>query len=369
MSASLESIENRYARLLTRYCLDLQPGERIYIRSTTLAEPLVREVYRESLRLGAHPEVQLDFGSQAKILLEEGNDEQLQFVPALYSRAMLEFETYLNIMAPFNLRDEGQVEADRRKVLQEAMRPFKKQYFERTGKGEMKRSLCLYPTPALAQEAGMSLEDYQQFVYQACRLDQEDPTKAWLQVRAEQQKYVDHLNASRQIQFKGPDIDISFSCEGRTWINSDGRTNMPSGEVFTSPVEDSVNGTIHFSYPAIYMGREVEGVTLWVEQGEIQKWEARRGQDFLDQIFRIPGTRRFGEAAVGTNYQINRFSKNILFDEKISGTIHMAIGQSYPQTGGKNESAVHWDLIADMCDGGEIYTDSDRIYANGKFML
>jgi aminopeptidase len=369
MTDPLQTIENRYARLLSRYCLDLQPGERIYIRSTTLAEPLVREVYREALRAGAHPEVQLDFDSQGKILLEEGKDEQLQFAPTLYSRAMSEFEAFLFIMAPSNLRGESEVKADRRKIRQEAMHPYRKRYFERTGKGEMKRSLCLYPTPALAQEAAMSLEDYRQFVYRACRLDQEDPGEAWLNVRAEQQKYVDYLNRSRHIQFKGPGIDISFSCEGRTWINSDGRTNMPSGEVFTSPIEDSVQGVVHFSYPAIYMGREVEGVTLWVEQGKIQKWEAKHGQDFLDEIFKIPGTRRFGEAAVGTNYQIDRFSKNILFDEKIGGTIHMAIGQSYPQTGGKNESSVHWDMIADMRDGGEIYADSDRIYTGGKFML
>jgi aminopeptidase len=152
-------------------------------------------------------------------------------------------------------------------------------------------------------------------------------------------------------------------------MNSDGQTNMPSGEVYTSPVEDSVNGVVHFSYPCIYQGNEVEGVTLWVKDGLIERWEARQGQEFLDYIFTLPGTRRFGEAAIGTNYDIQRITKNILFDEKIGGSIHMAIGQSYLQTGGKNESPVHWDMITDMTRGGEIRADGELIYQNGQFLL
>ncbi len=369
MSSNLLTIENKYAQLLTQYCLALEPGEKLFIQSTTLAEPLVREVYREALRLGALPEVQLDFREQGKILLQEGADDQLQFVPTLYNRAMNEFEAFLYIMAPFNLREQNEVNPERRSMRQKALLPHRQNYFKRTAAGKMKRSLCLYPTAAQAQEAGMSTEDYSRFVFQACHLDQENPTQAWLEVRKTQQTYVDVLNKSRKVHFRGPGIDISFSCAGRTWINSDGRTNMPSGEVFTSPIEDSVNGTIHFSYPAIYMGKEVEGVTLWVEQGEIKKWEAERGYDFLEEVFALPGARRFGEAAIGTNYSIRQFTKNILFDEKIGGTVHMAIGQSYPQAGGKNESSIHWDMIADMRKGGEIFADDIKIYADGNFLI
>jgi aminopeptidase len=177
------------------------------------------------------------------------------------------------------------------------------------------------------------------------------------------------LNSREQVHYKGKGIDIQFNTKGRTWINSDGQTNMPSGEVYTSPVEDSVNGVINFSYPAVYMGHEVEDVTLWVENGEIQKWEAKRGQEFLNHIFALPGTRRFGEAAIGTNYDINKFTKNILFDEKIGGTVHMAIGQSYLQAGGKNQSSVHWDMIAGMKDGGQIFADGEKIYENGQFIF
>jgi len=215
----------------------------------------------------------------------------------------------------------------------------------------------------------MSLSDYEQFVFGACKLFSADPMAAWLNVRASQQRIVDHLNRCSMVRYLGNGTDISFSTQGRIWMNSDGQTNMPSGEVYTSPVEDSVNGTVHFSYPCLYQGNEVEGVTLWVKDGFIERWEARRGKDFLDLIFEMPGTRRFGEAAIGTNYDINRMTKNILFDEKIGGTIHMAIGQSYLQTGGKNESPVHWDMITDMTQGGEIWADGEKIYQDGKFLI
>jgi aminopeptidase len=215
----------------------------------------------------------------------------------------------------------------------------------------------------------MSLEEYQHFIYKACNLYEDDPTQAWLNRRKDQQKIVDLLNQKDKVQYKGEGIDITFSTKERVWINSDGQTNMPSGEVYTCPVEDSVNGVVHFSLPAIYMGHEVEGVTLWVKDGYVQKWEAKRGQQFMDQLLQTPGARRFGEAAIGTNYNIDQFTKNILFDEKIGGTIHMALGQSYLQTGGKNQSAIHWDMIGDMMNGGQIFADDELIYENGKFIF
>ncbi len=363
------SMEARYAQLLTHYCLDLQKGDRLLVRTSTLAEPLVREVYRYGLRQGAQVEVQFDFREQTRIFLAEAGDHQLDYVPTLYPRAMAEFEAYLYIMAPHNLRENHDLPAEKNKRRQRVMKPARDDYFRRTATRDLKRNLCLYPTLAHAQEAGLSLEEYQQFVYQACKLFEDDPVASWLAVRTKQQRIVDHLNRCTQIQYKSEDIDISFSTAGRTWINSDGQTNMPSGEVYTSPVEDSVEGHIHFSYPAVYMGHEVEGVSLGVERGEVVRWEADRGKDFLDHIFSLDGTRRFGEAAIGTNYDIDRFTKNILFDEKIGGTVHMAIGQSYQQAGGKNQSSVHWDMIADMRQGSEILADGERIYADGAFLI
>ncbi|MEL6143578.1 MAG: aminopeptidase, partial [Bacteroidota bacterium] len=277
------------------------------------------------------------------------------------------FEAYINILAPFKLRNTRPY-PERALIRQRAMKNLMKTYFERTGNLSLKRSLCLFPCQALANEADMSLAEYTEFVFKGCKLDQDDPRAAWLAVRERQQRVVDYLNACSEFRYVNATTDISFTTKGRTWINSDGRTNMPSGEVYTSPEEDSVEGKIYFDYPAIRNGKEVKGVSLKVSGGEIREWSAEVGQSVLDETFEIPGTRRFGEAAIGTNYDINRFSKNILFDEKIGGTVHMAIGQSYLQCGGKNESSVHWDMIADMTRKGEIFADGKIIYRNGRFV-
>ena len=227
--------------------------------------------------------------------------------------------------------------------------------------------LCQYPTEAAAQAARMTLPEYAEFVFNACRLYDDDPVESWLKVRKNQQGVVDFLNTCDLIRYKNERTDISFSVSGRTWINSDGRANMPSGEVFTGPVEESVNGVVHFDYPSVYSGHDVQGITLHVENGKIEKWEAEIGQTVLDQVFAIEGSRYFGEVAIGTNYHIQQPTRNILFDEKIGGTIHMAVGQSYLQSGGKNQSAIHWDMIADMRKGGEIYADGEIIYRDGYF--
>ena len=362
-------ILKKYAALLVNYCVEIQEGDRLFINSTTLAEPLIREIYREALRQGANVEVAMAFAEKERIFYQNAKGEQLNYVSTLYKKAMREFDAFINIMAPFNLNETSNIDKEKLKIHKEATKPVMKSYFERTATRELKRNLCLYPTQASAQHAGMSLEEYSDFVYNACRLYDEDPINSWVEVGKSQQHIVDFLNQRTDFTYKGKDFEISFNTKGRKWINSDGKTNMPSGEVYTSPVEDSVNGTIYFSYPGLYMGHKVEGVRLWVKDGYIEKWEADRGKDFLDKIFAMKGTRRFGEAAIGTNERINKITGNILFDEKTGGSIHMAIGQSYLQCGGKNESSVHWDMITDMKDGGEIYADGQLIYVNGKFII
>jgi aminopeptidase len=358
----------RYARLLVHYCMDLQPGERLLIESSLLAEPLVTEVFRAALQAGAAVDVDLAFRGKQRILLKEGSDYALAHVSPTYTKAMAEYDAYLYIMAPFNLRENQDSDPEKLALRNQALKPMRQNYFQRTATRALKRNLCLFPTDAGAQEAGMSLEAYREFVFNACRLYDENPLESWLQVRRNQQQIVDLLNGCKHIRYVGDGTDISFSTAGRTWINSDGQTNMPSGEVYTSPVEDSVQGTIHFTYPSIYDSSEAEGITLWVKDGLVERWEAKRGQELLNKVFAVDGARRFGEAAIGTNYRINQFTKNILFDEKIGGTIHMAIGQSYLQAGGQNQSAVHWDMIADMKNGGLIFADGEKIYENGKFL-
>lgn len=360
--------EQKYANLLLDYCLEIKEGNKLYIKSSTLAEPLLRELYREGIRRGAHIVIDMSFRGQNKIFMDNANKDQLHFSSPNHIEAMNQYDAYLYIRAPFNLREDQNIDSNKRKIRSLALKDLNQAYFDRTASGEMVRSLCQYPTQASAQEAGMSLEEYRDFVFKACNLHKESPKKAWLEVREKQQSIVDHLNTVDKVRYVGTGTDISFSVKGRTWINSDGRTNMPSGEVFTGPVEDSVNGKVYFEYPSIYMGTEVQGISLEVKDGNVVKWSAKKGGEILDHVFDIEGARKFGEVAIGTNYNIQTPTKNILFDEKIGGTIHMAVGQSYKQTGGKNQSPIHWDLISEMKDGGQIYTDNNLIYENGVFL-
>ena len=359
----------KYAELLVNYCLELKKGERLFIKSTTLALPLITEVYREATRLGAQTEIDLDFEEKSSIFFEHADEDLLKTKPILYSKAVQEFDAYLLIRAPFDLLVASKFDPAKKAIRRETLKPLQQKYFQRTATGSLKRTLCEFPTETAAQMAGMSLEEFEKFIFQACHLNADNPTNSWLGIRKNQQKLVDFLNQKSEIRYKSEHTDISFSTKDRIWINSDGRNNMPSGEVYTGPVEQSVNGTVFFDFPSIYQGQEVQGIRLWVKDGKIEKWEANTGSQLLDQIFEIDGARYFGEVAIGTNYNINRPTKNILFDEKIGGTIHMAIGQSYAQTGAKNKSSIHWDMISDMRDSGEIYADGDLIYEKGQFII
>ncbi|MDX1685994.1 MAG: aminopeptidase [Saprospiraceae bacterium] len=360
---------NKYATLLIDYCLEIEKGEKLFVKTTSLAQPLLREVCRMAIRRGAHVDYDMSMEDMSRIFYSEAQDHQLEYVSPLYKMIIEEYDAFLVIRAPFNLREDQNIDPEKMKKKSRAHKGINETYFERTATRQLKRSLCQYPTSAAAQEAGMSLEEYSQFVYNACHLFDDDPQESWLKVRKDQQRIVDYLNNVEQVKYKGPHIDVSFSVKGRTWINSDGRNNMPSGEVFSAPVEDTVNGRVQFSYPCVYRGKDVKGVTLEIKDGLVVAWDAEQGKDTLDQIFDIDGARRFGEVAIGTNYNIQRSTKNILFDEKIGGTVHMAIGQSYKQCGGQNSSTIHWDMITDMKDGGEVIADDKTIYRNGEFLI
>jgi aminopeptidase len=358
----------KYADLLLHYCLQVKEGQRLFVSSSFLAEPLLLEIHREATKSGVAVEYDLAFRDKGFVYWLEAKGELLDMEPLFQTYAMEHFDAYLAIRAPYNLHEDLPATPEQKKRRAAAGARANQFYFSRTADKSMVRSLCQYPTQASADAAGMTLEEYATFVFNACRLDEQDPMQAWLEVRKEQQRYVDFLNTCDLIQYKNEKTDIRFSVKDRIWINSDGRANMPSGEVFTGPIEDSVEGVVHFDYPTVYNGHDVKGITLWVEKGQVVKWEAEQGQNVLDQIFAIEGSRYFGEVAIGTNYRIQRATRNILFDEKIGGSIHMAIGQSYLQTGGKNQSTVHWDMISDMKKGGEIIADGRVIYRDGYFI-
>lgn len=361
-------MEKKYADLLLRYCLEIRKGDRLFVHSTFLAEPLLREIYRLGTRLGALVEIDLDLEEQSRIFFEESGEELLQMVSPVQELRFSHYEKYLKILAPYNLSEDKSIDGDKLKLRREATKHINALYFQRTADGSMDRCLCQYPTNASAQAAEMSLEEYRRFVFDACRLYDDAPIQSWLKVREEQQEITDLLNRAGHIRYEGPHIDIEFSCKDRIWINSDGRANMPSGEIFTAPVDDSVQGEVYFTYPAIYRGQEVAGISLTFKDGYIVDWSAEKGQSVLDEVFQIEGARRLGEAAIGNNYNIQQMTKNILFDEKIGGTIHLAVGQAYLQNNGTNQSSIHWDMITDMSEDSRIVADGKTIYENGHFI-
>jgi aminopeptidase len=240
---------------------------------------------------------------------------------------------------------------------------------ERKGRGELKSCLTQYPTNASAQEAGMSLAAYADFVFAACFVDQPDPIAAWKRLSAEQQRYVDFLNKVKTLRVEGPGTDLALSVEGRRWVNSDGKANFPSGEVFTGPVEDSAEGRITFDVPTLFTGHPVEGIELEFRGGRVVKASAARGNDMLQSALDTDERSRYlGEFAFGLNYGITRPTRNILFDEKIGGSIHTAIGAGYPETGSTNRSGIHWDMIKDMKQG-RVYADGKLVYENARFTV
>lgn len=246
---------------------------------------------------------------------------------------------------------------------------FRKTFFERQGRGEIKWVVMPFPTEAMAQEANMSKEEFGELIEKTCMFDKADPIAEWQDVSKKQQKYCDYLNNVSTLHFVGKGTDLTMSVKGRLWVNCDGKKNLPDGEVFTGPEEDSINGTITFSFPGIYQSKVIEGIVLKFNEGKVIEATAQKGQDILDQILKITGAKQVGEIAIGTNYNMTTFVKNILFDEKIGGTIHMALGNGYPDTGSKNRSAIHWDLLCDMREEGKIYADKELFYENGQFKI
>jgi aminopeptidase len=240
----------------------------------------------------------------------------------------------------------------------------------RGAEGKLKWVTTLYPTNGYAQDAGMSLQDYEDFVFNAIHANEDDPVAYWNSTAEGQQKAIDFLRGKDLVTLEGPNVDLSLSIKGRKFMNSTGTHNMPDGEIFTGPVEDSVTGWVKFTYPAIYGGVAVEGAELTFSRGRVEQAKAEKNQDYLIKMLETDdGSRYLGEFAIGTNFDIDRFTGNILFDEKIGGTFHMALGAGYPETGSHNKSAVHWDMICDLRTDSEIHVDSELFYKNGDFVF
>jgi aminopeptidase len=359
----------KLAELLVTYSLDVRPGELVTIEATTLAAPLVRELYAEILRASGHPLTRIAAEGLADDRLALGTDAQLDWVAPRAREDAEASAARIAVVSDFNTRSRTQIDPSRQARVAQAVRPLRRRMFEREAAGEFRWVVTVYPTNALAQEAGMSLRSYEDFVFSAGHLDRDEPVAEWRALGERIGRLAGWLASVEELRIVGRGTDLVLSVAGRSWVASDGRANFPDGECFTGPVEDSVEGEILFSYPAVFNGRSVEGVRLRFRGGEVVDAEAERGQAFLEEMLGVDeGARRVGEFSFGLNDGIGRFTGEILFDEKIGGTVHFALGEAYPETGGLNRSALHWDMVCDLREGGAVYADGELVYRDGRFL-
>lgn len=360
----------KMAQVLVRYSVGVKPGDKVFIQGSELAAPLMRELVRETLRAGGHPDVHAGVPGALEIFFKEASEDQLKHISPLQELVVGTYDCFINVKAPHNVKELAGVDPARQALHTRAMAPVNMTFMKRASSGELRWVLTQFPTQAGAQEAGMSLAEFEEFVFAACRLDEDDPVAAWQRVHDEQERLVERLGQVKELRIVAPDTDLTLSVEGRRWINADGRANFPDGEVFTGPVEDSAQGRIRFSFPGIYAGKEIEDIRLEFKDGKVVAAQAARGEDLLHALLDSDeGARFLGEIGIGTNFQIRRFSREMLFDEKIGGTVHLAVGAGYPETGSTNESGVHWDMLCDLRQGGEIYGDGRLIYREGRFLF
>jgi aminopeptidase len=360
----------RFARVLVDYSANIKPGDRVLIEATTAAEPLVQALYSRILEVGGNPQVLLDFPDQMEVFFTGAGDAQLDFAPPFMKLAYDTFESRIRIHSQTNPRALGGVDSVKMGRRQKALAPILEAQMRRGATGELKWVTTLYPTEGYAIEGGMSLHAYENFVYRACHADEADPVAYWKKVELEQAKMIEKLQGHDLVTLHGPNVDLSLSVKGRTFMNSCGRHNMPDGEIYTGPVEESVNGWVKFTYPAIYNGVAVEDIELTFSKGRVTQAKAEKNEKYLlEMLASDAGSRFLGEFAIGTNSEINKFTGNILFDEKIGGSFHMALGAGYPETGSKNKSVIHWDMICDMRQDAQIAVDGDAIYRNGQFVF
>ncbi|MEM1109264.1 MAG: aminopeptidase [Planctomycetota bacterium] len=371
------------ARVLVNYSTGVKPGQLVRITGDPVAMPLVEAVYEEILKAGGHPLIRLKPGSCDDLFYEHANDDQLQYVNPLLLEEVKTIDASIGFWADTNTKSLSRVDPKKQGLFSAARKPMTKIFFERAAAGDLKWAGTQYPTLASAQDAEMSIAQYEDFVFNAGHLGAPNPVAVWQAISERQQKIVDYLNGKKHLHFQtAAGTDLHVDVEGMTWINCDGHENFPDGEVFTgpnlaagnnSPAPGGVQGVVKYSFPAVHNGREVHDIELTFENGLVVDAKASKGLDFLlAMLDQDEGARNLGEIAIGTNYAITEYSKNTLFDEKIGGTFHAAVGAGYPETGNSNESGLHWDMVCDLrpdAGGGTITVDGEVISKHGRFVF
>ena len=379
---------DKLARVLVEYATGIQPGQIVRLSGSTVAGPLLEALYEAALKAGAHPFVKCTPDSLANLFYENANEDQLKFVSPLALHEIETIDVSINLWADTNTKSLSRVDPKRQGIASSARKPIMQIFMDRAaaasdpegnpGVKPLKWTGTQFPTQASAQDAEMSLAEYEDFVFKAGHLDLDDPVAAWLEIKQRQQKVVDYLTGKKQVCFKTANgTDLTVNVKGMKWINCCGHENFPDGEVFTGPnlgaPDGGVNGIVKYSFPAVYHGREVHDIELTFEKGRVVEAKASKNQDFLiDMLDQDQGARSVGEVAIGTNYQIREYTKNTLFDEKIGGTFHIAVGAGYPETGNHNASGLHWDMVCDLRPpggGGTVTVDGEVISRDGKFVF
>jgi aminopeptidase len=368
----INTLYEKLAKLVVNYSLNVKKGDRVLIEGPNLAKELFQALFLEVLKAGGHPLVMPQVEGLRELFLKNASEEQLLYLHNFIKLTNTEFDSIISVDGEYNTRHLALIDPKIMAMRQgssdrtEFMRVFEDRLFKK----ELKWIGIPFPCNALAQEANMDLFSYSNFVEKALLLDKENPIEEWQKIEKNQARIIENLNIVKHVQVFGEDTELSFSVEGRTWENCCGKVNLPDGEVYTSPVEDSVNGRIRLTYPGIYLGREVKNVYLEFKDGVVINATADKGQDLLEEILKIENANRLGEFAIGTNYGITQFTKNIGFDEKIGGTLHIALGLGLKETGAKNVSAIHWDILKDMkVPGSKIIADDKVIYEEGKWQI
>lgn len=363
---------DKLAHVLVNYSVAVRKGDLVRISGSTVALPLVRAIYREVLRAGGHPMLRLMDDQCADTFYAEAGPKQLTYLNPLAMKEVETIDATIGIWADANTKSMSRVDPARQAAASQARKPIMETFLKRAalrGRKKLRWTGTQFPCQAAAQDAERSLTEYEDFVYGAGLLDRKDPAAEWRKISRRQQKLADYLNKAREVRFRTPGgTDLRLGVKGRRWINCDGHENFPDGEVFTGPIEDATEGTVVYSFPAVHGGREVHDIRMTFKAGKVVDATASKGEDFLIKMLdQDKGARVLGEIAVGTNYAITEYTKNTLFDEKIGGTFHAAVGSAYPETGGKNSSGLHWDMVCDLRTGGTMEVDGKIINRNGRF--
>ena len=360
----------KLAEVLVNYSVGVKRGQLVRISAASVAEPLVVEIYREVVRAGGHPMVRMSADELGEIFFKGATDEQLDYLNPVAKFEVETIDCSIGVWADENTKALTNCDPKRMARNSAARRPIGDIFMRRAAEGRLKWSGTQFPCQASAQDADMSLGEYEDFVFGAGLLNEADPVAAWKRVSERQQRLVDFLNGKSDYHVTSANgTDLRMSVAGKKWINCDGHENFPDGEVFTGPAVDSASGIVRFSFPAVHGGREVENVRLKFKDGKVVEASADKGEEFLISMLDMDaGSRLLGECAIGTNYNITRYTKNTLFDEKIGGTVHFALGAGYPETGNSNQSGLHWDMVVDLRMGGVVEIDGVKVSENGRFV-